>query len=103
MKIHKGDKVKVMAGKDKGAEAVVQMVYLKTNKVLVESVNSVTKHIKPSANKQGGIVQVNKPIDVSNVMLICPITNKPTRVGVKIIDGKKYRISKKSGEVISLK
>lgn len=103
MKIHKGDKIKVIAGKDKGVEGIVQIVYKAKNKVLVEGVNLVTKHVKPTKDKQGGIVQINKPIDVSNVMLICPTTNKPTRIGIKVIDGKKYRISKKSGEIINLK
>lgn len=100
MKIHKGDKVKVIAGKDKGAEGIVEKVYLKTGKVLIEGVNQVTKHIKPKGNEQGGIAQQNKPIDVSNVMLIDPKSGKATRVGYKVIDGKKYRFAKDSGEII---
>ncbi len=100
MKIHKGDKVKVIAGKDKGAEGIVEKVYLKSGKIVVEGINQVTKHVKPKGNDAGEIVQQTKPIDVSNVMLIDPKSGKTTRVGYKIIDGKKYRFAKVSGEVI---
>lgn len=100
MKIHKGDKVKVISGKYKGQESVVEKVFEDKNKVLVENVNIVSKHIKSSKGVQGGIVKVNRPIDASNVMVICPKTQKPTRIGYKIVDGKKVRISKKSGEAL---
>jgi large subunit ribosomal protein L24 len=101
MKIRKGDKVKVIAGKFKGTESVVERVFEKTGQVMVKDVNLNTKHIKPSKNAEGGIdTKFAKPIDASNIMLICPKTNKPTRVGYKMVDGKKYRVSKKSGELI---
>ena len=101
MKIHKGDKVKVITGKDKGKEGKVLAVYQLKNKVLVEGVNKVKKHVKPgTVSKEGGIVVIEKPIDVSNVMYIDSNSGNPVRVGFKIVEGQKYRINKKSGEII---
>ena len=97
MKIKKGDTVKVIAGKDKDKEGKVLAV--KDGKVLVEGVNMVTKHTKPSAaNQQGGIVNKEAPIDASNVMLV--VKGKATRVGFKMEGDKKVRVAKKTGEVI---
>ena len=97
MKIKKGDTVKVIAGKDKDKEGKVLAV--KDGKVLVEGVNMVTKHTKPSAaNQQGGIVNKEAAIDASNVMLV--VKGKTTRVGFKVEDGKKVRFAKSTGEVI---
>ena len=97
MKIKKGDTVKVIAGKDKDKEGKVLAV--KDGKVLVEGVNMVTKHTKPSAaNQQGGIVNKEAPIDASNVMLV--VKGKATRVGVKMEGDKKVRVAKATGEVI---
>ena len=97
MKIKKGDTVKVIAGKDKDKEGKVLAV--KDGKVLVEGVNMVTKHTKPSAaNQQGGIVNKEAPIDASNVMLV--VKGKATRVGFKMEGDKKVRVAKASGEVI---
>ena len=97
MKIKKGDTVKVIAGKDKDKEGKVLAV--KDGKVLVEGVNMVTKHPKPSAaNQQGGIVNKEAPIDVSNVMLV--VKGKATRVGFKMEGDKKVRVAKATGEVI---
>ena len=97
MKIKKGDTVKVIAGKDKDKEGKVLAV--KDGKVLVEGVNMVTKHTKPSAaNQQGGIVHQEAPIDASNVMLIHD--GKPTRVGFKMDGDKKVRFAKSTGKVI---
>lgn len=101
MKLKKGDKIKVISGKDKGKESVIETVYTAKNKVLVKDVNMVTKHIKATKNDKGGVVKVARPIDVSNVMFIDPKTNKPSRIGYKIVDGKKVRVSKKSGEIIN--
>ena len=99
MKIKKGDTVKVIAGKDKGKEGKVLAVNVKDNTVLVESVNMITKHAKPSmANQQGGIINKEAPIDASNVMLIH--NGKAVRVGFKVEDGKKVRVAKGSNEVI---
>ena len=99
MKIKKGDMVKVIAGKDKDKEGKVISVNKKDNKVLVEGINMVTKHAKPSmANQQGGIINKEAPIDASNVMLIH--NGKAVRVGFKVEDGKKVRVAKGSNEVI---
>ena len=99
MKIKKGDMVKVIAGKDKDNEGKVIAVNAKSNTVLVEGINMVTKHTKPSmANQQGGIVHQEAPIDVSNVMLLH--NGKATRVGFKMDGDKKVRFAKSTGDVI---
>jgi len=96
-KIKKGDTVKVITGKDKGKEGKV--IAAKDGKVIVENVNTVTKHSKPSqANPQGGIVHQEAAFDVSNVMYVSK--GKPSRVGFKFVDGKKVRYAKATGEVI---
>ncbi len=101
MNIKKGDKVIVIAGRDKGKEGVVQVVYPKLDKVVVENINVRKKHKKPSQkNPEGSIVEVYAPIHVSNVMLVDPKTKKPTRVGHKEVKGKKVRVTKASGSVI---
>ena len=97
-KIKKGDTVKVIAGKDKEKEGKVLSVDAKNNKV-VEGVNMVTKHSKPSAaNQQGGIIEKEAPIDLSNVMYSAK--GQAVRVGFSVQDGKKVRVNKKTGEVI---
>ena len=97
-KIKKGDTVRVIAGKDVDEEGKVIAV-LKDNKVLVEGVNMLTKHTKPSAaNQNGGIVNQEGPIDISNVMYLH--NGQPTRIGFKVEDGKKVRVAKKTGEII---
>ena len=99
MKIKKGDNVKVIAGASNGKEGKVISVDPKKGKVLVEGVNVVTKHTKPSqANPNGGIVQKEAAIDASNVMLVHK--GKATRVGFKLENGKKVRVAKSTGEVI---
>ena len=101
LKIKKGDTVKVIAGKDKGAEGKVLSVDAKNSKVVVEGVNIVKKHQKPNQmNQVGGIVEMEAPIHVSNVMVIDPSNGEATRVGYKEVDGKKVRVSKKTGEVL---
>lgn len=101
MFIKKGDTVVVIAGDYKGKQGTVQKVFVKTNRVLVEGVNVVTKHERPSqSNPDGGIVKKEAPIAISNVMLIDPKKNEPTRVGYKFEDGKKVRYAKKSGTVL---
>lgn len=99
MKIKKGDKVEVLTGKDKGKRGEVLRVYPEKNKVVVEGVAIAKRHVKPNAaNQQGGIVEAEAAIDASNVALIDPNTDKPTRVGYLIKeDGTKVRVSKKSG------
>ena len=106
MKIKKGDKVVVIAGVDKGKEGKVLFVDRKNDKVIVEGVNMIKKHQKPAANQQGGIIQREAAINVSNVMYL--YKGKPTRIGYKVEkierDGKmvnsKQRIAKSTGEVI---
>ena len=99
MKIKKGDTVKVMTGKDKGKEGKVMSVDQKNAKVLVEGVNMITKHTKPSAaNQNGGIIQKEAPIDVSNVAYVHK--GKTTKIGFKFEKDKKVRFAKSTGEVI---
>lgn len=98
-KIKKGDTVKVIAGKDKDKEGKVIAVDTKNHRVLVEGVNMVTKHTKPSAaNQQGGIIQTEAYIAVSNVMYLHK--GQPTRIGFKMDGDKKVRFAKKTGDVI---
>ena len=98
-KIKKGDTVKVIAGKSKDKEGKVLSVDRKNGKVVVEGANMATKHTKPSAaNANGGIIQQEAPMDISNVMYVHK--GKATRVGFKVEDGKKVRIAKSTGEVI---
>ncbi len=99
MLIRKNDTVRVIAGDDAGTTARVLRVLRDQGKVVVEGVNKVYKHMKPNRrNPQGGRLSKEMPIDVSNVMLIDPSTNRPTRVGVRILpDGSKERFAKKSG------
>ncbi len=103
MKIVKGDKVVVIAGKDKGKEGIVQAVYPKLNKVVVEGVNTHKKHQKPTQqNPEGTIVEMYVPIDASNVAIVDPKTKKASRVGYAVDkDGNKIRISKKSGSKLN--
>ena len=98
-KIKKGDTVKVIAGKDVGAEGKVLSVDRKSGKLIIEGVNIVKKHTKPSmANQNGGIIEQEAAIDASNVMYVHK--GKPTRVGFKIDGDKKVRIAKSTGDVI---
>jgi large subunit ribosomal protein L24 len=101
MHVKKGDKVMVISGKDKGKTGVILEAYPKQSRVLVEGINVVKKHSKPSqANPQGGIISQEAPVHVSNVMPIDPKTGTPTRVGYTSVDGKKVRVAKKSGQVL---
>lgn len=101
MKLKKGDTVIVIAGKDKGKEGAIERVYENSNTVLIQDVNTYTKAVKKSDQMPaGGFVKVPRPIDASNVMLKDPKTGKPTRVGIRLKDGKKVRIAKKSGTEI---
>lgn len=100
LKIKTGDTVKVIAGDDKGQQGVVKSVSRATNKAVVEGVNMVSKHKKPSAaNPQGGIVKQEAAIDISNLSLLTT-SGETTRVGYRIENDKKVRFSKKSNEVI---
>jgi large subunit ribosomal protein L24 len=100
-KIRKGDKVKVISGKDKGKIGNVIRVLTKENRVLVQGINLVKKHVKPGKmSKEGGIVNIEKAIAISNVMLFNDKLDRPVRLGYKIVDNKKYRLIRKNGEVI---
>lgn len=102
MFVKTGDKVKVIAGKDKGKEGVVIKTISSQDRVVVEGVNMVKKHQKPNNQyPQGGIVELEAPIHVSNVQLLDPSTNEPTKVGYKVEDGKKVRFAKKSGKTLA--
>ena len=96
-----GDKVRVIAGKDKGKEGTIKKVLVKENRVIVEGVNQIKKHQKPNnANPNGGIIDAEAPIQASKFMLIDKSNNEPNRVGFKVVDGKKVRVAKKSGKTI---
>ena len=97
MNFKTGDKVVVIAGKDKGKEGKILNILRKENKVIVENVNIVKKHVKGNGQTAGSINEVEAPIHASNVMIVDPKTKKPTRIGHSINkDGKKIRVSKKS-------
>ncbi len=101
IRIKSGDTVQVIAGDHKGSEGKVLRILRDKNKAIVEGVNTVSKHEKPSAqNPQGGIVQKEAPIHISNLALLDPKSGDPTRVGYEMRDGKKVRVAKKSNEVI---
>ena len=101
-KIKLSDQVEIIAGKDKGMVGKVIKAFRDTDQVIVEKVNMIKRHTKPNmVNQQGGIIEKESSIDVSNVMLLCPKCSKATRVGFKILDdGAKVRICKKCGESV---
>ena len=102
MRLKKGDRVRVISGKDKGKEGKILVAFPAENKVIVEGVSVASRHSKPTqANPQGGIVKKETPIYASKVMLVCPNTGKPTRIGHAFLeDGRKVRVAKVSGEVV---
>jgi len=101
--LKKGDTVLVVAGKERGKTGRVIRVLREEDRVIVERINMIKRHQKPaSAQQPGGIIEKEAPLHVSNVMLVCPSTNKPTRIGRKQLgDGKRVRVSRRSGEVLS--
>ena len=101
MKIKKGDQVIVITGRDKGKTGEVIQAMPKDSKVVVRGINVVKRHTKPTQENAGGIVSKEQPIHVSNVALIDPKSGKATRVGIKVENGQKVRVAKKSGEVIT--
>ena len=101
-KIKKGDKVVVIAGKDKGKQGDVLQVIVAESRVVVSGINVAKRHTKAQGANEGGIIPKNMPIHISNVQLRDPKTGKPSRVGFKTLDGgKKARVAKRSGEVIN--
>ena len=101
-KIIKGDKVIILTGKDKGKTGEVSQVFRSTQKVTVSGINMVIKHMKQSEKNAGGKIPKEAKIHISNLALIDPKSNKPTRVGFKEVKGKKVRYSKKSGDLINV-
>lgn len=101
MFVKKGDTVKILSGKDKGKQGKIIQALPKKSKVIVEDINKVKRHTKPSLKvPQGGIIQKEMPLDICKVQVICPACNKPTRIAHKSVDGKNKRVCKKCGEVI---
>ncbi|MBI2040007.1 50S ribosomal protein L24 [Candidatus Microgenomates bacterium] len=100
MKIRKGDEVKILLGKDRDKEGKVQYVLAKEGKVFVEGANIYKRHIRKQGDREGGIIDLPKPMDISNVALICPNCRKVTRVGYKRMGNEKVRICKKCGKEI---
>jgi large subunit ribosomal protein L24 len=101
-RIRKGDVVVVIAGRDRGKSGKVLSVDLGVGKVVVEKLNMIKRHTKPNQKvKQGGILEREAPLAVSNVMYLCPVTHKPTRLGVRTLDdGRRVRFSKKSNDSV---
>ena len=99
-KLKKGDKVVVLAGKDKGKEGEITTVMPKEGRAIVSGVNIVIRHTRQSQQSQGGRIPKEASIDLSNLALVDPKDGGPTRVGFKLVDGEKVRYAKKSGEVI---
>jgi len=104
-KIKLNDQVEVISGKDKGRVGKVIGAFRDDDKVIVEKVNMIKRHTKPNAaNQQGGIIEKEAPINISNVMLVCPKCSKAVRIGMKTLDdGLKLRICKKCGESVEAK
>lgn len=100
MRIHKGDKVQVIAGKDKGKQGTVLATHASDNRLVVEGVNIATRHIKKQGTTPGQIIKIEKPIQASNVMILDPETGKPTRIAIKMEGAKRVRIAKKSGKAL---
>ena len=100
--IKKGDRVVVIAGKDKGQQGEVLKVFPSKNRAIVDEINMAKKHVKPTQDNPdgGGINDIAAPIHISNLMLIDPKSGEPTRIGRKLVDGKLVRYAKKSGEII---
>ncbi len=101
-KIRTGDTVVVVSGRERGKTGKVLSIDLRAGKVVVEKLNIIKRHTKPNQKvKQGGILEREAPLQISNVMFLCPTTQKPTRIGIRILeDGRRVRFSKKSNETV---
>ncbi len=100
-KIKKGDQVCIISGKDKGKSGNVLKVIRQANRLIVQGVNLIKKHQKQTVSQEGGVIQKESSIHISNVAHIDPVSKKPTRVGIKFLkDGRKVRVAKRSGETI---
>ncbi len=100
LSIKKGDKVRIIAGSNKGETGEIKQVFPKLNRAIVDGLNLVKKHTKATQDNPGGINEIEAPIHISNLMVIDSKTGTPTRVGRKVVEGKIVRYSKKSGEII---
>lgn len=100
MKLKVGDNIMVIAGKDRGKTGIISKLFVKATRVMVDGINIVKKHVKPSKDQKGGIIEMEKSVHASNVMLVCPTTGKPTRISYQGTGKDKVRVSKKSGKVI---
>lgn len=100
MKIKKDDQVKIIIGKDAGSAGKVVRVIPEAQKVWVEGLNLSKRHVKKTSGIEGGIIELSKPINISNLALVCPSCKQPTRVGFKIEKGHKVRVCKKCKEII---
>ncbi len=101
MKIKAGDTVRIITGKDKGREGKVMRTYPKSEKAMIENLNMFKKHVKKTEQTpQGGVVEVPRPIHISNIMIVDSKTKKPSRIGYQVEDGVKKRLIKKSKQVI---
>ena len=101
LKIKKGDMVQIIAGREKGKTGKVLQVLKEKNSIVVEKLNLVKRHTKPTqSNPQGGISEKESPLNYSNVLLLCPKCNKGVRVGAKVSGGKKTRVCKKCGQTV---
>lgn len=102
-KIKKGDKIQVLVGKDKGKQGMVTKVFLDDGKVLVDGINLVMRHYRPSSTHAGGKEEKNLPIHISNVVLVDPSTGTYSKVGIRMESGKRVRYFKKSGNLVEVK
>ncbi len=101
MKLKKGDTVKVLIGKDRGKTGKIQKVFLKDNKILVSGINLFKKHLKPQGKKPGGIIDIQKPLLISKIALICPKCNQQTKIGFTLDkSGEKLKICRKCKQTI---
>ena len=100
-RLQRGDLVRITAGNEKGKQGRVKRILVESNKVIVEGVNLVKRHVKATAQRAGGILEVEAPLPACKVMPVDPETGKPTRVRVKVTDGKKVRIAKSGAEIVA--
>lgn len=100
-KYKKGDKVVIVKGKDKGKKGTILSVFPDEQKIIVEKINIVKKHMKPTQQSQGGIIEIPAKLSWANAKVLCPKTDKPTRIGVKEVKGKRVRYAKATGELLS--
>lgn len=100
MKIQKDDTVQIQLGKDAGKTGKVARVFSKEDKVLVDGLNLYKRHVRKTGQTEGGIINIAKPVNISNVALVCPACKKATRIGFKVEGGVKVRVCKKCGEVV---